>query len=551
MRSNRLTWPGFVAFAVVVPAVAIAQPRGNAIPDANGGGIDTHLLRPALDSRGLLTVNGVDVLPAQTFSFGLTLDYGRGVLRLPDGATSTHLVSDSFAGTFLASYGIGNRAVVGVSAPVVGIYGDGVDFQGIANVAIHGKVRLTRPSDFVGLAVAAQVGVPVSDAPKNAGADPAAWYWPMLVAEKRFGPSDLVRFAINVGYRGHAASGTTLVLRDGVVRDGSRITYGAGASVRVADPLDLVAETYGTYLLGSSDAAVRSSNEALFGAKVFVEESSFLVVGAGPRVTGGFEAADVRALLGFIYEPPMGDRDGDGVRDDEDACVTKAGAKSSDPHKNGCPQDTDEDGATDAEDACPYVKGPLTRDASTNGCPPMTAPDRDKDGVPDTVDACPNDAGKPSDDPLRNGCPDVLLGEVELTLFDKINFRTASAEILPQSSPILDKVAVVLNDHPDLLRIEVGGHADERGDEIMNLHLTQARVDSVVEALVARNVERGRLRGKGYGFYCPIDSAHGEVAWTKNRRVEFLIVETTRGATGVTLGCSIAAKHGVKGAGVP
>ena len=39
----------------------------------------------------------------------------------------------------------------------------------------------------IGLALVAQVGVPVTDAPKNAGADPAFWFWPQAIVEKRFG----------------------------------------------------------------------------------------------------------------------------------------------------------------------------------------------------------------------------------------------------------------------------------------------------------------------------------------------------------------------------
>jgi outer membrane protein OmpA-like peptidoglycan-associated protein len=276
-------------------------------------------------------------------------------------------------------------------------------------------------------------------------------------------------------------------------------------------------------------------------------------VGAGPRYTKGFETADVRAMIGFLFEPPIGDRDGDGIKDDVDACPTKYGQRSNDPEKNGCPADTDEDGAPDNEDACPYVKGVITRDAITNGCPPERPPlpDRDKDGFPDVEDACPNDYGFRHSDPSQNGCPDILVGEVEITLFDKILFKTASAEILPESNPILDKVAKALNDHPEITLIEVGGHADERGAEKMNLALTQARVESVVAALVTRSVAPTRLRAKGYGFYCPIDSDHDESAWGKNRRVEFKIVKTVRGATGVDLGCENARAHGVTPAPVP
>src|SRR5205085_1775588 len=104
-----------VAFALLLfPATAFAQ----AIPQANGDGIDTHLFRPALDSRGLVSVNGVDVLGANQFSLGLTIDYGRSLLRVRDvGQPSTALIRDSLQGTVHFNYGIANRAGVGISAP--------------------------------------------------------------------------------------------------------------------------------------------------------------------------------------------------------------------------------------------------------------------------------------------------------------------------------------------------------------------------------------------------------------------------------------------------
>jgi outer membrane protein OmpA-like peptidoglycan-associated protein len=99
--------------------------------------------------------------------------------------------------------------------------------------------------------------------------------------------------------------------------------------------------------------------------------------------------------------------------------------------------------------------------------------------------------------------------------------------------------------------MEVAGHADERADEQYNLRLTQDRVNSVVAALVQRGVGRDKLRSKGYGEYCPEDPGHDEKAWEKNRRVEFKIVKTKDGPTGVELGCANATAHNVKPEPVP
>jgi len=72
-----------------------------------------------------------------------------------------------------------------------------------------------------------------------------------------------------------------------------------------------------------------------------------------------------------------------------------------------------------------------------------------------------------------------------------------------------------------------------------------------VRALVARGVEKSRLRSKGYGEYCPLDPAHNEDAWEKNRRVEFKIAKTKDGPTGVSLGCPTAAVRGVTPEPIP
>jgi hypothetical protein len=58
--------------------------------------------------------------------------------------------------------------------------------------------------------------------------------------------------------------------------------------------------------------------------------------------------------------------------------------------------------------------------------------------------------------------------------------------------------------------------------------------------------DRSRARSMGYGIYCPLDEAHDQAAWEKNRRVEFKVVKTDKGPTGVPLGCPTAEAKGVK-----
>ena len=601
---------GFFAAAatLAVPKEASAQP----IPVTNGEGFDSHLFRPAMDSKGFFATNGTDILGANDFSLGLVMDYGRNLLRLKegDGQDSPHLISHQFQGTFHFDYGLKNLVVVGITAPVNLSSGDpqfnkanppqatvnpaqwspnAFDSQTLGYIALHAKMRLLRVERGFGLAVSTQVGLPVTDAPRSAGADPGFFIWPQVIMEKRFGASSTFKLGANVGFRAHNVSNTTLDLRDGRFVDGQRVTYGLGASVRVLEPVDLVADTYGTFLLGAADSAVKPSNEVTGGLKIFVERNSYLMVGAGPRFTKGFEAADVRAFVGFIFEPSIGDRDGDGIKDDVDKCPDEKEDFDGFEDEDGCPEpDNDHDGIPDIRDKCPNVKEDFDGDEDTDGCPePPKDGDRDHDGIPDSRDKCPDDPedkdgfededgcpepdndhdGIPDSKDLcpnepetfnkfrdEDGCPDrggVVVEDNNIVILKKIQFKKGSAEILAESNEILEAVAGTIKDHPEFQLVEVAGHADERAADSYNLQLTQLRVNAVVAALVSRGTPGNKLRGKGYGEYCPEDPEHNEVAWEKNRRVEFKIVKSADGPTGVELGCKNAASKGVKPDPIP
>jgi outer membrane protein OmpA-like peptidoglycan-associated protein len=58
-----------------------------------------------------------------------------------------------------------------------------------------------------------------------------------------------------------------------------------------------------------------------------------------------------------------------------------------------------------------------------------------------------------------------------------------------------------------------------------------------MNALIERGVLKDRLRSAGYGERCPVDPKSNAKAWEKNRRVEFKIIETDAGPTGVEVTC--------------
>ncbi len=632
--------------------VARAQQSGPPrIQDGNGDGMDTHLFRPAVDSKGFFGVNGSDIVGANDVSFGLVLDYGRSLMRTnPDrGQTATapdrgvkSLVRDSFQGTFNFNYGIANRLVIGIDVPVVLMAGDEandigptgatynagkLDAQKLSTLALHGKLRLTRVEKGIGIAIIVRGGIPIGSAPKDMAADPGVWYWPSLAVENQFGASRRFKIGLNGGYRGHTGKNSQFgldtdgrpQLAEGTLEYGNLATFGLGLSYRVIDSLDLVAESYGTYLLASNtDSKQKLSQEAIGGLKLFVERNSYLMMGAGSRYAAastGFEAADVRMVLGFVFEPSIGDRDGDGYKDDEDQCPDDPEDFDGFNDADGCPDpDNDNDGILDVDDACPNVPEDRDGDQDEDGCPegeigdrdgdgildnhdkcpdepedrdgfedkdgcpdpdndkdgildkddqcPLDPedkdgfedadgcpdPDNDKDQIPDVDDKCPNDPETYNGFEDEDGCPDkgrVIVEGSDIVILDKVQFKTGSAEILPESNAILDAVASTLKGHPEFKVIEVAGHADERSSDAYNLKLTKDRAHSVVEALIKRGVSRDRVVSQGYGEYCPLDAAHNKDAWEKNRRVEFKVIKTEDGDTGVERGCDEAKQHGV------
>ncbi|AUX26816.1 porin [Sorangium cellulosum] len=220
--------------------------------------------------------------------------------------------------------------------------------------------------------------------------------------------------------------------------------------------------------------------------------------------------------------PPPPDRDEDGIVDAVDACPFVAGVASDDPKKNGCPPDRDEDGVPDGEDACPDVKGVASEDPATNGCPG----DTDGDSFKDDTDACPREKGFADEDPTKHGCPKaVRVTEKHVVILQQVQFDTAKATIKPVSDPLLDEVAQVLKEHPEIVLIEIEGHTDDRGTDEYNRVLSQNRANSVMAALVRRGIDATRLTAQGYGRSQPLADNKTEAGRQRNRRVQFNIIK--------------------------
>ncbi|WP_300037824.1 OmpA family protein [uncultured Roseobacter sp.] len=110
----------------------------------------------------------------------------------------------------------------------------------------------------------------------------------------------------------------------------------------------------------------------------------------------------------------------------------------------------------------------------------------------------------------------------------KINFEPGSATIDASALSVMDEIAGVLQNCGDL-RLEVQGHTDSQGREEMNLALSQARAESVLNELRARRVLTGSFLAKGYGEANPIADNGSEEGREDNRRIEFRLIRPEPG----------------------
>ena len=244
---------------------------------------------------------------------------------------------------------------------------------------------------------------------------------------------------------------------------------------------------------------------------------------------------------------PAKDSDGDGVYDYDDMCPDTPAGAHPDPAKKGCPAiDSDGDGVFDYEDKCPQVPAGAHPETAPDklGCP---KPDRDHDTVPDDVDACPDKPGAPSPDPKKNGCPGLV--EVKngvIVIFQPVFFATIKDTILKKSFPVLNAVADALKAEPEIKKIMIEGHTDNRGKASKNMELSDRRARSVMNYLIGKGIAAERLDAQGYGDSKPVASNKTSKGRAANRRVEFHIVDPPQGGAMAPSGGDVQTKPPVE-----
>ena len=111
----------------------------------------------------------------------------------------------------------------------------------------------------------------------------------------------------------------------------------------------------------------------------------------------------------------------------------------------------------------------------------------------------------------------------ETMILNNIFFESGSSSILNQSKPELNKVMELLNSNPKM-RIEVGGHTDNIGNDLSNVTLSEQRAKSVMNYLIEKGITATRIEAKGFGKSKPVADNSTEAGRSKNRRTEFKVL---------------------------
>jgi outer membrane protein OmpA-like peptidoglycan-associated protein len=89
-------------------------------------------------------------------------------------------------------------------------------------------------------------------------------------------------------------------------------------------------------------------------------------------------------------------------------------------------------------------------------------------------------------------------GQKSLLTSQNIYYESGKFNITFEGELVLDKVIVILNAN-SAVKLDIISHTDARGDDATNLALSQKRSNAVVDYLVSKGIDKGRLKAVGKG----------------------------------------------------
>lgn len=108
-------------------------------------------------------------------------------------------------------------------------------------------------------------------------------------------------------------------------------------------------------------------------------------------------------------------------------------------------------------------------------------------------------------------------------VLNNIFFEVDKYELEEKSKTELIEVVQLLRNNPSL-RVEIGGHTDDTGNEAYNQQLSLNRAGAVLNFLQSQGISAERVTKKGYGSQKPLKPNNSEENRQFNRRIEFKVL---------------------------
>jgi outer membrane protein OmpA-like peptidoglycan-associated protein len=462
--------------------------------------------------RGGLVVGGGQLLLKGQLRMSLLGHYQREPLALSPSGQQLLPVRDRVTAVAMGAYGVLPWLEVGAQLPVV-VVQDGGELgaqyvvppasAGVGSPRLSGRVGLLRQAseDAVDLALELGLGLPVGSpralareaGPSVTGRVMVGGQWGLVAPALELGM--LVRRSVQVG--------TELGSQDEV---GTELRLGAGLTT-----VGEVLRGELGVLAGFSPGRTNATAEVLGGAR-FLPVPALEVFALGGVGFGGEPGTPrYRALLGmaFSLEPPP-----EPVPEPEIVYELVTLKRRATPVGPAEPVVFETVDMTAPPPELPVTSGPASQ---------LGEPDTDGDGVVDVLDVCVRQRGTLEYQGCAPGEPQlVTLTRERLVLNGQVFFGKGSAT-LPEVSRVLDRVAQVLLEHPEISLV-IEGHTDAEGGPTYNQVLSKARAEAVRRYLIDSGVPGERLVAQGFGATRPMTANTTEQGREQNRRVEVLLM---------------------------
>ena len=117
----------------------------------------------------------------------------------------------------------------------------------------------------------------------------------------------------------------------------------------------------------------------------------------------------------------------------------------------------------------------------------------------------------------------VLFELPNVITLDNLHFDTGKSTIRSSSYKTLNDLAEYMLLKPDL-KIEIGGHTDNVGEDASNMTLSEKRAEAVKAYLIKKGVKATSLTSKGYGETKPVSKNDTAKGRQMNRRTEIKVI---------------------------